>query len=235
MSSDNNNVPYVAKMVDRRAERKYWFWMAVHAVVAIPAFLALAPTVFALRASGVSEMVALALGFVAVTLFLVIGALAAWLQTHHWLGWLFRDVRSRALIGAERLARDDEDLMLEGIREVVFEWHHIDDLLRERDLAAVTLALVTGFVLVLLIFLTPWITDGMLYFHILENVSPVWAVGALVALAVLCSISGLILSWSVHHSKCFSEGDYDPTIVIQERVSALLAEVKVLRRTGVIS
>jgi hypothetical protein len=235
MSKYTNTPSSVTEVTDRSAERRYWRWMAVHAFAAIPAFIALAPAVYALRAAGVSEPTALALGFVAVTLFLAVGALVAWLQTHHWLGWLFRDVRARALIGAERLARDDDELMLEGIREVVFEWHHIDDLLRERELAAVTLGLATGVVLILLVFLMPWITDGMVYFHILESVPSGWAMGAFVGLALLCSVSGIALSWSVHNSKCFSEGDYDPTIVIQERVSALLTEVKALRRTGVIA
>lgn len=218
---------------DRKMEQRYWFWMALHALIAAPALAALGPTVLALKAAGIPDVAALVLGFMGISLVLAIGALIAWLQTHHWLGWLFRDIRSRALVGAERLARDDDELMLEGIREVVFEWRHIDDVLRERHWSAVILALATGFVLILLVLLSPWLTQGMLHLNVLPTVTPIWAVAAYGALAFLHSASGFALSWSVYRSKCFSEGEYDPTRVIQERVLALLTEVKALRRTGV--
>lgn len=235
MNDSNSTAFSFEAKSDRRAEHKYWFWLAVHGLVALPAFLGFAPAVFALRAMGMPEMAALAASFVTLTLVLTIAPLIAWLQTHHWLGWLFRTIRSRVLVGAERLARDEDELMLDGIREVVFEWRHIDDILRERDRSAVFLGLVTGLVMVFLFFLAPLIVHWMLRVHGLESLNPSWVLGAFVILTLVYSLSGFALSWSVFHSKCFSEEDYDPTTVIQERVLTLLTEVKALRRTGVIA
>lgn len=234
MNVGNNTASVAPETTDQRAERKYWFWLALHAVAVLPAFLGFSIVIAISQVLHMSEANGMILGFGVAALFLTIGTLTAWLQSHHWIGWLFRDVRSRALIGAERLARDDDQLMLEGIREVVFEWHHIDDLLRERDLSAMLLSIATGFVTIIVFLVAPWIVRWMVHLQIVSAV-PTWAVATFMVLATLYSASGFVLSWSIFRSKCFSETDYNPTTVIQERVLALLTEVKALRRTGVIT
>ncbi len=235
MEHEDTLEPSVGISFDRHAERRYWAWMALHTFSALPIFAIIAPATFALRTMGHSEAAAISFSLIALGLVLATGLLVAWLQTHHWLGWLFRAVRSRALIGAERLGRDDDELMLEGVREVVFEWHHIDALLRERETSATILAIATTMITATLIVVAPWIVHGLAFPETIGNTIPIWTISALIILALLYGASGLALAWSVYHSKCFSEGDYDPTAAIQHRVLTLLTEVKTLRRSGVIT
>lgn len=220
--------------LDQVQGTRYRRWMLVHIAALVLATPILIGLVTALAWAGTSPVTAIILGFFLSGLLLTLLTLTSWLQSHHWLDSLFRRIRARANIGAERLARDDEKMVVEGVTDVVFEWRHFDILLRERDWVAILLAItmVAGFVLQLVVSsgLPALVTNPL-------DMSPdldFWITLAGIALSGLASLSGLCLARSVYNSECFRSNEFDPTDMIQARLLNLLEEVKMLRRSRVL-
>lgn len=208
---------------DLRFERAYRRWMLMHALTLPGAALVYALLTIALLALGQSAHAAIlgAAGTGALGLALAEGAV--WLETHTGLDRLFRRVNMRASIAAERLARDEDQYVIEGVKDVVFEWRHVEVIQRDRDWAGLSLAALTLVSLAL----------GLALSAVVMGLWG-WSYAApLSGLTLASTAAGFALARSVMRYHCFTERNFDPTEILQTRLLDLLSEVKALRRAGV--
>jgi len=208
---------------DAAYERAYRRWMLVHGLTLPGAISVYALGLTLLYIFGQSPLTAVIGSMLLALAGLALMEGAIWLETHNWLGRLFRRVNMRASIAAERLARDDDHYVVEGVQDVVFEWRHVEVIQRDRDWAGLALAalsmvsLALGFVLsALVIRYWGWV-----------HASP------LAVLTLASAAGGFALARSVMRYACFSRRDFDPTDILQSRLIELLTEVKDLRRAGI--
>lgn len=218
---------------DRRFRNRYLRWMAIHAAqlwLVVLIFVIANTSMAGLELSATNTLV---IANILTAFFVVSGSLIAWISVHNWLARLYNRIRSRTMIAAERLGRDDQELMLDGAREVIFEWRYIYDVMLLKLFAAAALAVVTVAGQAFAFMLTPTVASYVAGFYPTGDSSQIWLVVALIVLTSAHSISGLFLAVSVYRSMCFSGDGFDPTDALQSRLGNLLAEVKDLRRLGV--
>lgn len=208
---------------DAAYERAYRRWMLLHGLT-LPGAISL----YALGLTGLylfdqTERMAVlgGAGLALAGLALMEGAI--WLETHNWLSRLFRRVNMRASIAAERLARDDDQYVIEGVQEVVFEWRHVEVIQRDRDWAGLALAALSMVSLALGLILSALVIRYWGWVH----ASP------LAVLTLASAAGGFALARSVMRYACFSKRNFDPTDILQSRLLELLSEVKDLRRAGI--
>lgn len=216
-------MPRPAPPADLRFERAYRRWMLMHALTLPVAMLAYALLVFALQALGQDVRTAVLGAAGAGALILALAEGAVWLETHTGLDRLFRRVNMRASIAAERLARDEDQYVIEGVKDVVFEWRHVEVIQRDRDWAGLSLAALTLISLAIGLVLSA----AVIRFW-------GWSYAAPMSLLTLVSTAvGFALARSVMRYHCFTDRNFDPTDILQTRLLDLLSEVKALRRAGV--
>ena len=101
-------------------------WMLLHALTLPGSALVYALLVVALHGLGQAVNTAIIGAAITGALVLAFTEGAVWLETHSGLDRLFRRINMRASIAAERLARDEDQYVIEGVKDVVFEWRHVD-------------------------------------------------------------------------------------------------------------
>ena len=216
-------MPRPASPADLRFERAYRRWMLVHALTLPAALVVYALLVVALLALGQEVRAAVLIAAGASALVLALSEGAVWLETHTGLDRLFRRVNMRASIAAERLARDEDQYVIEGVKDVVFEWRHVEVIQRDRDWAGLSLAALT------LVSLASGLVLSALVIRFWG-----WSFAAPLSLLTLASAAiGFALARSVMRYRCFTDRNFDPTDILQNRLLDLLSEVKALRRAGV--
>ncbi len=209
--------------------------MTVHGAVMWVASGIAALGFWAMKMYGAGPIGSVAVAATAAGLFGAGGVVITWILIHDTLDLKFRQIRSRAKIGAERINVDDTERAASGVQDVIYEWYHIRETLRSKDITAIIFSfsmLLSGVVLAALAvtycFAAP----------VLWAVEPptAYAIGGLVALiGVGFGVAGALLGQSVRGARCYVTDAVDPSEAIQARMRALLAEVKELRRHGVIA
>lgn len=212
-----------ARPSDTEFERTYRRWMLMHGLTLPVSGALYALVLVALYALGVEIRAAVlsAAGVGALGLALAEGAV--WLETHNGLDRLFRRVNMRASIAAERLARDEDQYVIEGVQDVVFEWRHVEVIQRDRDWAGLSLAALNLFSLAAGLALSA----GLIRVWGWVNIAP------FCLLTLASAAAGFALARSVMRYHCFTDRNFDPTDILQTRLLDLLSEVKALRRAGV--
>lgn len=212
-----------ARPSDTEFERAYRRWMLMHGLTLPLAGALYALVLVTLYALGVETRMAVLSATCVGGLGLSLSEGAVWLETHNGLDRLFRRVNMRASIAAERLARDDDQYVIEGVQDVVFEWRHVEVIQRDRDWAGLSLAALNLFSLAAGLALSA----GLIRFWGWVNIAPF----SLLTLA--SAAAGFALARSVMRYHCFTDRNFDPTDILQTRLLDLLSEVKALRRAGV--
>lgn len=212
-----------AQPSDLRFERAYRRWMLLHALTLPGSALVYALLVVSLQGLGQPVNTAIIGAAITGALVLAFTEGAVWLETHSGLDRLFRRINMRASIAAERLARDEDQYVIEGVKDVVFEWRHVEVIQRDRDWAGLSLAALT------LVSLAAGLSLSALVIRFWG-----WIYAAPLSLLTLASAAaGFALARSVMRYHCFTDRNFDPTHILQNRLLDLLSEVKALRRAGV--
>lgn len=218
---------------DRVYRNRYLRWTGLHLVqfwLIAPLFLALQT---GLPYAGLSPL-DVTLTALSITALVMLGVtLITRLQVDHALGQYFRRLRSRTELAMERMGRDDRELMTDGVKEVIFEWRYISEVLRTKDWAGISL--VTGTALSLAGALTGLAFSleliGWLAAPEVEELLP----AGLAFLLLAHGLSGIALGVKVFRSRCFTDRGFDPSVAVAARMDDLLAEVKDLRRAGIVA
>ncbi len=219
---------------DRSFWRKFNTLLGVQAVMVWATLALCAGAVALLQGMTVNTTAALWIA-AAVTFLFFFGAVAiAWIVTHEVVNHQFRSVRNRAELGAEQINTELSDKVAMGVRNLIYEWTHTRELVRDRDRAMgvffLVIAAQTGVILAGATGLIPPLNALIAS----ASVNGYVAAGFAVTIAGAHAIAGAALTLSMISTRCTIDPAFAPADAIARRMLGLLGEVKELRGRGVL-